>query len=412
MSVFGISIRRKARVALSFFLFSSLSAHALTLAEAEQRALANNPLLAASTAAVEAAQGDAQQAGRWANPELAFSRESLGNSLLTGLDGPTHTWQLSQRLDWGRTARRNEGLAAVQVAVLRREQEKRLLLARVRTVWISVLAAQQEKAAAAEMVQLGREAQRAVSLQVQAGKVSPIALNRMTVALAEIQRREQQSLLKWQAARQQLAQLQGLASPDFADLPGAVTPRQPLPERAFFDTKNSVAVQLSEAETQSGETGRQVAAAARLPAITLSIGQTRFEEVKGESTWQMGIALPIPVFDRNKDARDAAAARWREANFREQAARLSLQAEVDALYAEASMLAEQLDTWEQRILPASEEAYQVIRKGYGYGRFALLDVLDAQRSFLDSRFTYWEVLVQYHEKINRLYALVAKAEEN
>lgn len=387
----------------------------LSLAEAEQRALARNPVLSASRAAAEAAEGDAQQAGLLSNPELSYGRENLGNDKLTGFDGPTSTWQLSQRLELagGRSARRDSAQGEAEVARLRAGRERSLLLAEVRNSWVEVLAAQQRVAFAEELGQVVRSTRDAVALQVKAGKVSPVELTRVEVAAATLQRREQQAKLTLGMTRQKLATLQGLSTPDFGSLPPNLPPVQPLPpaQELAQTLHNNPALKEAQAQTQAREAGLRAARAGRLPSLTLSVGQTQFEDA-GESAWQMGVGLPLPLFDRNQGATRAAEARLREAHAQEEAVTQGLQAELDILYPQVQVLDQQLQSFEKTVLPASEEAFQAVNKGYRFGKFGLLDVLDAQRALIDTRFDYLDTLTDYHRQRNRLDALMGLAQEN
>ena len=60
----------------------------------------------------------------------------------------------------------------------------------------------------------------------------------------------------------------------------------------------------------------------------------------------------------------------------------------------------------------SESAFSAVNKGYRFGKFGLLDVLDAQRSHVDTRFEFLDTLVDYHRQRARLDALTGIAEEN
>ena len=48
------------------------------------------------------------------------------------------------------------------------------------------------------------------------------------------------------------------------------------------------------------------------------------------------------------------------------------------------------------VLPEADSAYELIFEGYREGKFALLDVLVAQRTVFDARLQYIEALLSYH----------------
>ena len=381
----------------------------LTLVEAERRALAHNPVLSASAAAVDAADADAYQSGLLPNPELSYSRENLGNDKLTGLDGPASSWLLSQRftLAGQRGARRDSARGEAESARAGLQGQRDFLRAEVRSSWVEVLTAQQRVAFAEELEQLAASTRHAIAVQVRAGKVSPVELTRSDVAMAALQRRAQMARLALVQARQQLAVLQGLAAPDFGVLPDILPEPRPLPSaQALTEAqKNNPVVKTAEAKRRAREAGLTAAKAGRFPDITLSAGQTRFEEA-GESAWQMGVSLPLPLFDRNQGAMQAAQARVREARAQADAAAQGWQAEIDTLYPQVEVLAQQLTDFEKTVLPASSEAFSAISKGYRFGKFSLLDVLDAQRALIDTRFDYLDTVTRYHRQRNRLDALL------
>lgn len=392
-----------------------VSVSGLTLAEAEQRALARNPALSATEAAAEGAEGDVRQIGLWDNPELSYSRENMGNNRLTGLDGPASTWQLSQRLELvgQRGALRESAQREAEAARSRWQQDAESLRADVRSAWVEVLAAQQRVSFAEELALVTRDTRDAVAAQVKAGKVSPIELTRVEVAMAALQRREQVARLTQITARQRLAALQGLASPDFGALPDGLPPVRPLPPHDRVQQRLQENPRLKEADVlmKSREASLRAARAGRLPGVTLSVGQTDFEEAN-ESAWQVGVSVPLPLFDRKQGEIRAAEARLREARARADAASQSLQAEVEVLYPQVQILEQQLSAFDSSVLPASEQAFAAVNKGYRFGKFGLLDVLDAQRALIDTRFDYLDTVTEYHRQRNRLDALLGLMQEN
>ena len=58
-----------------------------------------------------------------------------------------------------------------------------------------------------------------------------------------------------------------------------------------------------------------------------------------------------------------------------------------------------------------DNVFDAVNKGYRYGKFGLLDVLDAQRTLIETRFEYFDTLTEYHRQRNRLDALTAPAQE-
>jgi cobalt-zinc-cadmium efflux system outer membrane protein len=104
----------------------------------------------------------------------------------------------------------------------------------------------------------------------------------------------------------------------------------------------------------------------------------------------------LPLWNRHRGAIDAAgfraakqAAEARVARVRAatdlSAARIALQASVE----EARLL-------ESRVLPGIERAVDELRRGYERGRFAQLEVIEAERARLGARQRYLSVLTEAH----------------
>ena len=54
------------------------------------------------------------------------------------------------------------------------------------------------------------------------------------------------------------------------------------------------------------------------------------------------------------------------------------------------------ETLRREVLPGARSAYQAASKGYELGKFAYLDVLDAQRTYFQTQFQHLRALAQAH----------------
>jgi cobalt-zinc-cadmium efflux system outer membrane protein len=67
--------------------------------------------------------------------------------------------------------------------------------------------------------------------------------------------------------------------------------------------------------------------------------------------------------------------------------------------------ANEVSTLHNEVLPAAQEAFQATEEGYRLGKFGLLDVLDVQRTFFETRGRYLEALATYHKAVADLERL-------
>jgi cobalt-zinc-cadmium efflux system outer membrane protein len=117
----------------------------------------------------------------------------------------------------------------------------------------------------------------------------------------------------------------------------------------------------------------------------------RSEEL-GRSQAVFGVAVPLPLFDRNRG-------NVLESLRREDKARDDLVATETSTHNELAEAYERLRTARQEaqslateILPGARSAYEAAVKGFDFGKFAYFDVLDAQRTLIQARTQYLSVL--------------------
>jgi cobalt-zinc-cadmium efflux system outer membrane protein len=114
--------------------------HPLTLAELQQIAMANNPLIRQAAADVAAAQGAARQAGTYPNPTFGYEGDTVGTSGTAGFQGVF----LDQLIKTAGKLKTAEASALMTLAntelALRRAQTD--LMAQVRSGYFAVLVAQ------------------------------------------------------------------------------------------------------------------------------------------------------------------------------------------------------------------------------------------------------------------------------
>ena len=63
----------------------------------------------------------------------------------------------------------------------------------------------------------------------------------------------------------------------------------------------------------------------------------------------------------------------------------------------------------ENILPESKKAYEITRQGYLQGRFAFIDLLDAQRTLFDAQAQYLLELTDYYNSIIELENITGKS---
>src|SRR4029450_1265502 len=203
----------------------------VTLSEAIELAVRNNPRLRAADWDVRARDGLREQAHLLPNPRLDTLSEDLAGSgrFIPEVSQPQTTVGLSQLIELGgdRGARPRVPPPARSLAGWDREAVRFDVRAQAVQAFVAVQAAQELEQLATRLLGLAEQTARAVHQRVAAGAVSPVEEARVGVAVAGARIEVERARLELDAARKRLAALWGAGPPLFpraaAELP-AVTP--------------------------------------------------------------------------------------------------------------------------------------------------------------------------------------------
>ena len=291
--------------------------------------------------------------------------------------------------------------------------------------YTEVLAAQARVQEEQRVVELSDSFASTVSKLVEAGSVSPLEARRAKAAAeqAHLDRREKENELD--RARLRLAATWGSTTPAFVRATGDIATIPSLPTResvhalrnehpilkrwgaelarrgAIFRQERSLAVPDLTVRLGYRATGIDEGNARAFGAGTDGFSASR--TTNGGDDWEHSLvleaSLPLPIFHRNQGA-------IREAELNQEKLgdeQRAWESEVNAALAESFSVAEssreRIDGIAQRVLPAIEKTYTLTQEGYQRGKFAFLDVLDAQRAVVDARLELLDARIAYHQSI-------------
>ncbi|MBT3922070.1 MAG: TolC family protein [Nitrospina sp.] len=380
---------------------TNILAGPITLAQALQMALLQNPGLQAFSYEVRAREAQALQAGLVSNPRLNVEVENVGGSgNFNNFDQSETTVQLSQLVELGgkRHLRKNSADLSKELAGWDYEVKRLEVLARVSQSYIHVLKAQQLIALADERVQLAQKFLDAVVERIQAGKVAAIEKIKMEVALANMQIEEEQAKLELENARRKLSVLWGETEPkfdsaqgDLFSVPDKVLKTIPTLSANPRLSKWSTALSHRQAELD-------VENSKTIPDLTLSGGFRRLEET-GDNTMIFGVTVPLQWFNRNQGSIAKAQHRLSKTQEEKKAETLKMKETLMQAYGEVSFSHAKVISIKTEVLPGARKALNAISEGYRFGKFSLLDVLDSQKTFFQVRSQYLDALVNYHNAV-------------
>jgi len=403
------------RLALSIglLLFAALPLPArgevgLTMEQAVAIALARNHDVIAAKLGVEAALLDRVQASLYPNPVLSYS---LGN-LVVGAHNPQgappipapgffgqtqHSLAVSEIIDvWAkRNARMRTAERAAALTRLRVQDALREIVYAVRSAFADLRREQSERELSHETRARYDETVRISRARFQSGEISQSDLRKVELEGLRYQNAEIDAEMEYDLTRQRLAALLGFGS--VAELPGNAVSweigRLPLElgalvERALHERPDvQAARQAKEVSLAALEQARREA----MPDLSLSVTYNHSEFLASgdnPNSLGFGLSLPVPLFDRNQANIGRAKLDGRRADNEAQRLYVQVQHEVADAVRRAARAAQLLAVFEGGMLERAETALRVAETSYRAGASSLLELLEAQRTYLETRAQY------------------------
>jgi cobalt-zinc-cadmium efflux system outer membrane protein len=404
-------------VTLSVALFSNATrvrAEELTMNRAVAVALERNRDVIAAKLDVDSAKFDEVEAGLYPNPVLGYSLGNLvaGNAnpqspriSSPGFFGQTvNTLSVSEIIDvWGkRSARLRAAGRSIALQKLLTQDAIRQVVYAVRSAFADVVRLQSELALSRETRERYDETVRLSRSRYSAGDISEAELKKVELEGLRYQNAEVGAGLELDLARQRLAAL--LAMPSAEQLPATLIASEDrhasyalgaLVDRALAQRPDVLAAKqarwLSDAELARA---RREA----YPDISLGVSYTHSEfTASGDNpnTLGVGFSLPLPLFDRNQANIGRARVDQRRAQNQGLRLVLEVQHEVGEAFRRIAKAQTLLQVFEGGMLERADSALKGAEKSYRAGGISLLELLEAQRTYLQTRAEYLGAVHDY-----------------
>jgi cobalt-zinc-cadmium efflux system outer membrane protein len=151
----------------------------------------------------------------------------------------------------------------------------------------------------------------------------------------------------------------------------------------------------------------ELAKAEAVPDLTTRAG-IKYDRADDAGALVVGISLPLPVFDRRQGDLLAARLSANAAAERRRAAERRLEAVLSEAYARMAAGFDEALALRDIALPPAKEAFTITQQAFGNGDLALLDVLDAERTFVELRSAYLDALIDYHLAVTEIEGLLGR----
>lgn len=386
----------------------------LSLEAAVRLALAHHPQRRAQRGRVEAAAGRADQARRWPNPELTWSLEDGPARAGSWLGDAKHTVGVAQTFPFPGKKRLDHELARADLAVATALEawQQRELVREVKAAFYRALAAERFADIAAELAGVAEATATQARQRVEAGAAPRQEQLRAEIAREQARAEQAGAARDQHTTRQALATLLGGADLAGVILEGDLEPPDGPADGDTLSPADLAAHPALEVARLNRLRADRALARARLepyPDLKLGVAGGREGTPAGQGVIEVQVALPLPLLDR-------ARGRQREARAELAVAEAGAQTQAQALWTawvaareRFRAAAEQVRRQREQILPRAEEALRLVQLGFAEGRFALLDLLDTQRTVAETRRAYWQTVLEWHLARTELEALTQPA---
>ncbi len=355
----------------------------LTLAHLEQLALENNPAIRQASASVSKAAGFRDQVGLLPNPTLTYNGQQLGDA---GTD--QHLLTLSQDIVTGNKLGLSQHVLnqAVQAQLWEVETQRYRVLTDVRTSYYEALAAQRRLAITTDFQVIAAKGVHVAQRRKDALEGSLPEILQAEIQLQEVELQQQQAGYQQLAAWKELTAIVGLSDLALTELDGELPQTGPAKDwdsvyAEIVASSPELHAAQSRVDRASANLCRQDAQAIPNIELDLSAGQ---DLGTNSSFAQVGVGLPIPVFNRNEGNISAAHAEYCRATQDYQRLRMSLKSRLARAAQEYDSALAAVQRYEGKILPKAGQSLSLSEQAYTAQEFDFLQVLVARRTYFES----------------------------
>lgn len=364
-------------------------AMALTLEDALERAESNYPELVAFRHAVTAATADAAQAGRWPNPVLEMRIEGYtpGSTNDARPDQQQQILGVSQPLPLAGVPRkqRRAGELRAESEIAALEAQRRALRAMVKRAFAAVLYRQETLQLMEEIITVNAQTVTLAQARAAQGDLPESDLLLAEAQQARLELEHQEASAALQAAWADIAMLMGTPEASLETCAGTLDTMYETFDPSTFapPLEAHPLLRQSAKAVEAAEAQVQVEGARRWPMPEISAARRHFNATD-QDTWDIGLRFSLPIFDRNRDARAAAAARASQLRAQHTATQNQLLTEFQKTNAEYSRLGTRCQTLREKVCPKVDELASIARRRFELGDISMFEVLNSQRAALDA----------------------------
>ncbi|GAN34898.1 MAG: TolC family protein [Candidatus Brocadia sp. AMX2] len=367
----------------------------ISLEEAIRIAVEKNPLLQSTRDQVEAALGLLRQSKLYPNPVLEFLAEEIPDNEI-GLNQSQNLVAVTQPIITG--GKRGLGIKVSEKSKEKNEFERDTVLLNVvadtKKAFYQIIGDQEGLAIARETEEIANGIYESEKLRFEAGEVAITNILRAEVELSKARNLVSKAEGNLQNSIKELQTVMGIPEEIIGGVTGKLLSRPgevSLPELELKMNNNQPFLKASKKNIEVADTQLMLEKRQVIPDINVSAGYKRLS-MENIDTVQLGVEIPAPFFNRNQGNIQKGKALSKKAKSENQSVYNELLFQLRRNFNSYNVERKRVIEYRDKILPKAEESLTLITRGYREGEFDYIDLLDAQRTWAETRISYIESL--------------------
>ncbi len=370
---------------------------ALTLADLESLAAANNPTLAAAEALIRQQEGLLRQATLYPNPTVGYLSsypDQAGQSTTQGVF-LSQDIVTANKLGLGGAAQREE----VEARKWQLDAQRGRVSNDVRIRFYEVLGAQQTVRATEELERLAAEGVRVVEELVKAKQAARPDVLQAELQLNAFRTAVQDAKYRRQAAWTQLTNVVGVPDLPMTTLAGDL--EADIPQIDFQASVQrllaaSPVLKAQEATIRAAGWDVKLARADAVPNVNVQVVIQR-DTTQNFTSVSPLVSIPLPIFNRNQGNIQNANALLAQQRKEYERIALALRDQLAAAFQQYQSARSQAERLKAEIMPRAKESLDLTTQGFKAGQFDIIRVQAARQAYFETNTAYIDALTVLHK---------------
>ncbi|KKO21223.1 MAG: efflux transporter [Candidatus Brocadia fulgida] len=372
-----------------------VSSKKISLEDAIRIAVEKNPQLQSTRDQIDAAIGELRQSRLYPNPVLELLAEEIPDNEI-GLNQSQNLVAVTQPIITG--GKRGLGIKVSEKSKEKNEFERDTVLlevmANTKKAFYKVVGDQEGLVIARKVEEIAKGIYASEKLRFEAGEVAITNVLRAEVELSMAKNSVFHAEGVLQNSIKELQTVMGIpedvidgVTGNLLSKPGALA----LHELELQMSDNQPSLKASKKNIEVADTQLMLEKRQVIPDITVSAGYKRLS-AENIDTVQLGVEIPAPFFNRNQGNIQKGKALAKKAKSENLSVYNELLFQLRRNFNSFNIERKRVMEYREKILPKADEALTLITRGYREGEFDYIDLLDAQRTWAETRISYVESL--------------------